>query len=148
MHQMPLLFLRKQKAFQQRGSWSLSNVETRSMPRLLPIRNPQNSQKRPVGDSEPKEVKAQTMQNRFHQSKLQFAELQFWCMGCFCCFFTLLMNQTLFSCHTPGNFVPQTNAIAALAAALGFSAGKGTGRIRREEPQKYRIYGTAYSSDS
>lgn len=87
------------------------------------------------------------MQNRFQKSKSQFAELQFWCkVWGFFCFFTSLMNQTLFSCHTPGNFVPQTYAVAALAAELHFSSGKGTRWIHREELQKSRIYRTAYSS--
>lgn len=64
----------------------------------------------------------------------------------FFCFFTTLMNQTSFTCHRRGNFVPQTYAIAALAVELGFSSGKGIRWIHRKELQKHSIYRTAYSS--
>lgn len=77
------------------------------------------------------------MQNRLQKFKSQIAELQFWCKVCFFCFFTFLRDQTLFSCRTPGNFVPHTYAIAALAAELGFCSGKGTKWIHREELQNF-----------
>lgn len=52
MHQISLLFSRKQRAFKEQYSWSMTNVGIREMPRFLPITNSQNNQAFPIGDSE------------------------------------------------------------------------------------------------